>query len=145
MNTHGIIVTFGKYKSQLLTRVPVGYLQWSISNGVKQNIETSEGIFSFDELAQAEMLRRGERIQTCEISPHAIDRLSQRFIKKWEETRNKNKNEYEGLYSWAQRMTLQALRNTGKMSEDGKITVRLNRMVFVIQTNTVYPTLLTVK
>lgn len=146
MNTHNAVMKFGKHSGQLLTRVPISYLNWGVAVGAEGPVELKDGTtVKFFEAARAEIERRGERIQNVEVSGHAIDRISQRHRKKWHET----KKEGEGLYTWAQRMTLEALDSVKEYGEDdlddGKLTVEYKGMKLVIIMNQVIPTLLTAK
>ena len=118
LNTHGMIVDFGKHKDELWTRVPVNYLKWVVNQvdmaPDRQNI------------ARAEMERRGTTTPDVDVSGHAIDRASLMLRKTWHETAL---NDEEGLYSWLCRMTTEAIAN-GETLESGKI--RYQGMKFVI-------------
>lgn len=113
MNTHGLTIDFGKHKGELFTRLPVSYLRWMINERTTQW-----------EIAQAEFERRGDTMPRVELSGHAIDNASLRVRKIWHETRNKD----EGLYSWLQRMTLEALEHGTKLP-GGKIAYQGVRLV----------------
>lgn len=108
IDTHGLTIDFGKHKGELFTRLPVSYLRWMVNERSKQW-----------EIAQAEFERRGDTMPQVELSGHAIDRASLRVRKIWHETRNDD----EGLYSWLQRMTLEALEH-GERLDGGKIKYR---------------------
>lgn len=97
ITTHGIKITFGKHKGLLVTRVPVSYLRW-MANEV--NMEDS-----WRKTAQSELTRRGSTMPQIELTGHAIDRASLRVWHQWNATRGKG----EGLHSWLQRMTLEAI------------------------------------
>lgn len=114
MNTHNIVCTFGKFEGQLLTRIPVGYLQWAINTNVDTILDTVEGKFPFHELAKAEIERRGERIKDMDISAHAIDRFSLKYLKVWRDNRKPD----EGLMSFMQRMGLEAWQNRWTLPHD---------------------------
>lgn len=126
LNTHSVVIEFGKHKGQLLTRVPVGYLRWMIN----ENSQMAE-------YAKAEMDRRGDTMPTVELSGHAIDNASLRVRKIWHESRAQD----EGLYTWLTRMVHEALEN-GKRLESGKI--KYNGMKLVIRQGEEYPTLVTI-
>ncbi len=126
MNTHGITIDFGKHKGELFTRLPVSYLRWMINENTRQA-----------DIAKAEFERRGDTMPKVELSGHAIDNASLRVRKIWHETRGKD----EGLYSWLQRMALEALDN-GERLKSGKI--KYLGMKFVIVEGEEYPTLKTI-
>lgn len=126
LNTHGLTINYGKHKGELFTRLPVSYLRWMIN-------EKSQ----MWEVAKAEFERRGDTMPKVELSGHAIDNASIRVRKIWHET----KNEGEGIYSWLQRVTLEAL-ESGKKLESGKI--KYLGMKFVIAEGEEFPTLKTI-
>ena len=98
LNTHGIVMEFGKHAGQLLTRVPVSYLFWMVNqNEMEQR---------WRELAKAELDRRGSSLPKVEISGHAIDSASLRVRKIWHQTALDSN---EGLHSWLQRITVEAI------------------------------------
>jgi len=105
INTHHLILTFGKHKGKLITRVPVSYLQWMVNemDGYRK------------QLAEAELQRRGTTNPEIEVSGHAIDRASLTCRSIWYETSRKkqgseggNKNIIEGISSWLSRISKQA-------------------------------------
>ena len=126
MNTHGVIIDFGKHKGELFTRLPVSYLKWMINTGTNQS-----------DIAKAEFERRGDTMPEVELSGHAIDNASLRVRKIWHETRG----ESEGLYTWLQRMTLEALAK-GEKLESGKI--KYQGMKLVIAEGEEFPILKTI-
>jgi len=136
---------FGKHKGTLVTRVPVGYLRWAVGQEAGCPVELPDGTrVPFEAVARAEIARRGDRLQDIEVSGHAIDRLSQRFLKVWEDRRR----EGEGLYTWAQREALELSRTpleNCKAHTEHTITVHAHGAYWVIQRNLVIPVLLTVK
>ena len=104
INTHNLIVDFGKHKGERWTRVPRSYLSWLV-NEPESRLEFNKQ----KEIAQAELNRRGTVIsKEVEISNHAIDTASMRVRKTWHKTKNKG----EGLYSWLVRMATEALATT---------------------------------
>lgn len=127
MNTHGLKISFGKHKGQLFTRLPVSYLKWMI------NEKTIE-----HEIAKAEFERRGDTMPAVELSGHAIDNASIRCRKIWHESKL---SDDEGLYSWLQRLTLEALKDGVKL-ESGKI--KYLGMKFVIHQGEEFPVLKTI-
>ena len=126
IDPHGQVVSFGKHKGELFTRVPVSYLRWMINEGTQQA-----------DIARAEFERRGDTMPTVELSGHAIDNASLRVRKIWHQTRAKD----EGLYSWLQRMTLEAIARGARL-DSGKIMWQ--GMKFVIEEGEEFPVLKTI-
>lgn len=126
MNTHGKRIDFGKHKGELFTRLPVSYLRWMINNKTQSW-----------QVAKAEFERRGDTMPLVEISGHAIDNASFRVRKIWHETRNDG----EGLYSWLQRMTLEAQEH-GEILDSGK--TKYKGMKLVIKEGDEFPVLKTI-
>jgi hypothetical protein len=132
INTHGMIVPFGKHSGELYTRVPVSYLKWMI-NEKCQNWE----------IAKAEFERRGDTMPLIELTGHAINNASTRVLKIWQETRKPADDKCcddEGLYSWLQRMTLEAIAQGAQIG--GKIHYK--GMKFVVAEGEEFPTLKTI-
>jgi hypothetical protein len=129
-NTHDVMMEFGKHKGERLTRVPLSYVKWMM-NEVKMS-DRWKG------LAKAEFKRRGAPDITVELSGHAIDNASLRVRKIWHETA---RDKEEGLYTWLQRMTLEALEK-GERLESGKI--KYLGMKFVIEQGEEFPVLKTI-
>jgi hypothetical protein len=127
MNTHGVLIPYGRYKGQLFTRIPVGYLKWMVNT--RQNMW---------ETAQAEFKRRGSKMPTIELSGHAIDNASIRVRKIWHDTKL---DDNEGIYSWLMRMTEEALKD-GDILESGKI--KYKGMKFVVEQGEEFPVLKTI-
>jgi hypothetical protein len=127
MDTHNLIVDFGKHKGIPWTRVPVDYLFWLVNQ---------DGENPRKELAKAELERRGTKPPSMDISGHAVDRASMQLWKDYFRERQAG----EGLYRWLQRKAEHALehgeRRGGKII-DGNIK-------FVFDEGVKYPTLLTV-
>ncbi|MFA5183584.1 MAG: hypothetical protein WC405_19935 [Syntrophales bacterium] len=130
MNTHGVILTFGRHKGELLTRVPVSYLKWMLNE--------PQMAPNWRDLAKAEFERRGDTLPKVEVSGHAIDKASLRVRKIWRRTAL---NKDEGLYSWLMRITLEAWEN-GEKLENGKISYL--RMKLVIEPGVEFPVLKTI-
>lgn len=126
INTHGKTIGFGKHKGELFTRIPVSYLRWMVNENAPES-----------NVAKAELERRGDTMPKVELSGHAIDNASLRVRKRWHETRSND----EGLYSWLQRMVLEALEH-GERLESGKI--KYNGIKLVIHEGEEYPVLKTV-
>ena len=130
MNTHGLVVGdgFGKFKGQKWTRVPTHFLKWVVNSGKGLNRE----------IAKSELERRGSEVSTgIEITKHALDRASLRFLDKWMERENKD----EGIYSWLVRMSTEALR---EVPEEGDNIFMYQGMRFVFKLGDMYPILLSV-
>jgi len=125
INPHGKIIEFGKHKGELFTRVPISYIRWMVNQNTQQA-----------DIAKAEFERRGDTMPLIELSGHAIDNASLRCRKIWHETRKDD----EGLYSWLQRMTLEAINQGADIN--GKIHYR--RMKFVVSEGEEFPILKTI-
>lgn len=95
INTHNMVVDFGKHKGALYTRLPVGYLTWMVNER-----------HSRADIAAAELKRRGTTLPDLDISAHAIDRASLHCRKIWHE----NRGDDEGLHAWLHRMAVEALK-----------------------------------
>ena len=133
MNTHNLIVDFGKHNGERWTRVPVGYLIWLINQP-----EVIPGMEKNKEIAKAELERRGETIQSnLEISKHAIDKASLRCRKIWHQTAL---NKDEGLYSWLKRVADEAI----KTRDDKPERIKYLGIKFVFKWGNEFPILKTV-
>lgn len=130
INTHNMIVGFGKHKGERWTRLPVSYLKWLINEGTQ-----------YTEIAKAELERRGTTLDyTIEISGHAIDRASLSCRKIWHQT----KGESEGLHSWLHRMASEALKTVEGSEVKDNQKIEYEGMKFAFRFGEVYPILLTV-
>lgn len=128
VNTHGVLMEFGKHTGERITRVPLSYLKWMA------NTSTNE---KWRGLAKAELERRGSSLPSIELSAHAIDNASLRALDLW----HRFSNTGEGLHSWLQRMVLEALEK-GERSEGDRIAYR--GMILVIVEGEEFPVLKTV-
>ena len=126
VNTHHLVVDFGKHKGELYTRVPVNYLLWMVNSN-----------HSRAEIAKAELDRRGTVFPQIDISGHAIDRASLHCRKIWHETKREN----EGLHAWLCRMAIDAIK-ANDCDEAGRY--HHAGMKFAVQLDGVWPVLLTV-
>ena len=126
INTHGLKLTFGKYKGELLTRIPVSYLKFMINNNTQMSEE-----------AKCEFERRGDTLPEVELSGHAIDNASLRVRKIWHEDRVDD----EGLYSWLQRITIEAIKDGVKLDGD---KIKWKGMKLVIIKGEEFPVLKTI-
>ena len=115
INTHGMLVDFGRHKGTLYTRTPFQYLLWMVQIS-----------HSRMDVAQAELDRRGATMPELSLSAHAVDRASLRLRKKWHKTAD---SENEGLYSWLTRYTATALKD-GEPDEEGVVIFDGIRFVF---------------
>ncbi len=133
VNTHGLVVPFGRHKGTLLTRVPVSYLKWMVN-------ESPEGanpqFQDWHVLAKAELKRRGTVTPELEISGHAIDRASLLCRKTWHEDRGKD----EGLHAWLVRVSQEAL----KLIKDDADSIIYKEMKLVFERGSEWPVLKTV-
>ena len=135
IDTHHLIIEFGKYKGEHWTRIPISYLRW-ITNNVPEYIE----------IAEAELERRGTILERkVEISAHAIDSASLRHLKKWERRPNKK----QGLHAWLHDQAWKAWKSMlkdpaqkEKILRGGKI--KHNGISFAFEPGLQVPTLLTV-
>lgn len=120
IDTHNLIVDFGKHKGERWTRVPVGYLQWLANESQGERCE----------IAKAELARRGTTMATdLELSGHSLDRASQ-ITNEWQE---------KGVYSW-----LTVIANEALEKAQGKETIVYNGYKFVFAYGNNYPVLKTV-
>lgn len=111
LNTHNVIVEFGKHRGEKWTNVPIGYLKW-ILNEMPPTDERYQ-------LAESELERRGDTMpRDVVISAHAIDKASLRVRRLWHEDRGQD----EGLYSWLVRIAEEVIKEKGqneRMSHKG--------------------------
>jgi hypothetical protein len=130
INTHDVVIPFGKHKGERLTRLPVSYIRWM------SNEPTLDA--KWKELAKSEFERRGDTMPEINLSGHAIDNASLRCRRRWHETA---KDQDEGLYSWLHRISLEALVK-GEKLENGKIEYL--GLKFVFAEGDEYPSLKTI-
>ena len=122
INTHNLVIEFGKHRGERWTRLPVSYLRW-LANEAPEWSAT----------ANAELERRGTLLsRDVELSSHAVDRASLRCRKIWHETSQPD----EGLYSWLVRMATEALAKCGEQEK-----VRYNGLKLVFAFGAYYPVL----
>ncbi len=126
-STHGVTLDFGRHKGQLITRVPVGYLKWM----VREHHDP-------DGFAAAELARRGTELPAIEVSGHAIDRFTQRYLYLWTE-HVADTGEDVGLWTYLNRRATAAWAamladvNTRKEEPEIKVTHEGERWVFANQ------------
>lgn len=131
INTHNLLVDFGKHKGTPWTRVPVSYLSWLV------NTPDTQGNNRNQLIAAAELARRGTVTPDLDISGHAIDRASLECRAIWHETAL---NQNEGLHAWLVRMSTEALKHPA----DEKGRRHFGGMWFAFEEGSHYPTLKTV-
>ena len=120
METHNLIINFGKHRGERWTRLPVSYLKWLMNE--------TEG--PMQRLAEAELKRRGTTTPTdLELSGHAIDRASQ-ITNKWKE---------KGVNSW-----LIEIANEALIEANGEEDVWHKGFKFVFSYGAYYPILKTI-
>lgn len=95
INTHNVVVDFGRHKGTPYTRMPIGYLKWMVNSA-----------HSKQAIAAAELKRRGTITPELDLSGHAIDRASTNpyTMHRYKETMRPD----EGIYSWLARMAAEA-------------------------------------
>lgn len=103
LDTHNLKVDFGRHRGQLYTRLPISYLRWMINTD-----------HSRKEYAEAELIRRGTPNPELEVSIHAMDRFSEKYIWKWLDLEQPRK----GLNSWLIEQAGAALVHGNKDSKD---------------------------
>lgn len=133
INTHNLVIGFGKHNGERWTRVPLSYLRWLVN----QPHEGNPDFMKNKEIAQAEIDRRGVTLGTeVEISDHAIDRASLRIRKIWHNDREAE----EGIFSWLKRVATEAL-----ATAEGKPERVIHKdVIFVFKQGNVFPILKTV-
>lgn len=106
IDTLGVVMDFGKFAGHQLVRVPNGYLRWAISAQVERPMRIGNSVFPFWKIAEAEIKRRGGRIDSIAVSQDALDTLSLLYLDAWLETHEPG----EGFVSWAHRVAFAAWR-----------------------------------
>jgi len=125
IDTHNLIVDFGKHNGERWTRVPVGYLKWLSNNADGKR----------NEIARAELERRGTTTPTdLTLSGHAIDRASQ-VTDEWKK---------EGVFSWLTKVANEALEKIDQADAKEDISVEHNGYKLVFTFGKIYPTLKTI-
>lgn len=116
VNTANARLAFGKHCGELVTRIPVSYLRWLVIAGVSAPVQLpAEGTqVSAHRVAAAEMERRGERLNSVEISAHSVDRFSVHGLSIWRREARKG----EGMYSFIERVAASLM-----ATDSGKCTV----------------------
>lgn len=129
IDTHNMVVDFGRHFGERYTRVLISYLRWMVNEPHPKA-----------EIAMAELDRRGVPLvqDPVEISGHAVDSASMRVWKIWRKTRKSPKI---GLHAWLIDTVVDALA-TGEPSEDGRISY--NGMILVLTRGELWWTLKTI-
>ena len=145
VNTHDLIIGFGKHAGERWTRVPVDYLKWLIDQKPNPRFEDQA---ENRKIALAELRRRGiaaSDLERLELSEHAIDRAAETCFSVFRADRkyDRNKNPEEGLCAWLRRVATEAMEN-GKLDPVDDTVYRWKRMRFVIKRGEAHPTLVTV-
>lgn len=130
INTHNMTVSFGRHQGELYTRIPVSYLLWMI------NVE-----HTYAHIAHAEIKRRGTVLPSVEVSHHAIDRFSQKFLKKWLEA-NSDKGIAAYLHELAEKVWFEYAADRANHSSE---TIYFEGINFVFEIEGRWPVLKTVK
>lgn len=130
MNTHDLIIDFGKHKGERWTRVPIDYLNWLVNSTDDHENKTRK-------IALSEINRRGSFVPTLDISSHAINKASLRCLDIWEKTREKD----EGLFSWLHRISEEALLLAPELKAERIIYMN---MKLVFNYGSCYPALKTI-
>ena len=132
INTHNMRIEFGKHRGELVTRLPIDYLEWHINEGTQ-----------FAPVAQAELDRRGFNPDTnnkVDVSKHAIDRASLRVLHIWQRERKPK----EGIYSWLARVSLEGIENLKPDQTRQNFRIEYADLTLVFKQGKLYPTLVTV-
>lgn len=129
INTHNLIISFGKHKGERWTRVPVDYLKW-LSN--EATMELPEGKVS--DIAKAELKRRGADMESSmKLSAHALDRISLFATPRaWEG---------QGIYTWLHNLAAAALESSDE-EQPSEVEYKGFRFAFAFGND--FPTLKTV-
>ena len=126
INTHNLVIDFGKHKGELWTRLPVSYLKWLVNVSARNA-----------DIAEAELKRRGTHTPDLDVSGHAIDRASLLLWQTYETTREPS----EGLHAWLCRVAQEALDKGVVDHKDRHLHLG---MQFAFETDCQWPVLKTV-
>lgn len=129
IDTHDMLVDFGKYRGERYTRLPISYLRWMVN-----------AAHGKADIAKAELDRRGVPVMDdfVEISGHAIDTAS---LRAWFEYMSE-REENEGLHAWLKRITKRALQE-GRPNGEGRLQTG-GRVVLVVEEGATWLTVKTV-
>ena len=134
IDTHNLICNFGRHSGERWTRIPPGYLLRVVNNMAnKPQIQA---------IAEAELERRGTQFPEIELSIHAIDRASERYLHLYVQDCQEQK---AGFYSWLLGRAERALKSeegAAAYGDGGKVTH--DGMTFVFEIPGSWPILKTV-
>lgn len=141
-------MTFGEHKGDTFGSLPARYLAWIINNNIRKGIIIpNEKPVSAFYCAQVESDRRAPLVPLLRVLPKALDKLSMRCIEVWRQSRGTN----EGLYSWAERLCLEAEQhvlkeydNVTRLDPNGLHEVELGGIFWILQVDEVFSTLVDV-
>lgn len=132
INTHHLRIDFGKHDGELWTRVPRGYLEW-ITNEPDMAPERKA-------IAEAELKRRGTGVPRIQLTAHAIDRASRRYLKKF--IAYMDDGGEDGFHTWLMRQAYEAYQTVADDPEGDRS--RHNGMQFVFRRGDRFPVVKTV-
>lgn len=143
INTHGLSIGFGKHSGTLWTRLPISYLKWMSEIRLDRLCKLPSGEeVRAEQIADTELMRRGVTFNgDVEISIHAINRVSQKYLDLFIKTRKNN----EGIMSWIEGHATAAIHGYGLFRGQPEVTIEQAGMKFVFEMTTVTPLVKTVK
>jgi len=148
VRTASLIMTFGDHKGEAMGTIPSQYLCWLICNNVRNGIKIpNENPVCAFYCAQIELDRRAPLVPLLRVLPKVLDKLSMRCIEVWKQSRGPN----EGLYSWAERLCLEAEQhvlkeydNVTRLDSNGLHEIELGGIRWILQVDEVFSTLVDV-
>lgn len=128
------VIQFGKYKGEILTRLPQGYLRFIVMEKIRGPIHLPP----LNLIAAAELERRGARSDFIEITGHAIDRFSFKYLDRWDRK--------VGLYTFIEQQCERAIKKNrlSKVQKNGSKVYRHLGISWVIKSDLAIPVLKTV-
>lgn len=123
IDTEHFVMPMGKYAGTRVQRIPRSYLEWMVQ--VRHDLAG---------VAKAELDRRGSKVPEMDLSPHAVDRASQRLLSRWYKD---CKASGEGLHSWLSRKAREAY----ELILDGSDTIVYEGVKYVFQADGAFPSL----
>jgi len=135
-NTDDIIFNFGKkHSGKRMAEVPADYLRW-VMNTVSDKPQIVH-------LATRQLEQRGSlEIPQVDLSPHAVDRASQRMLAAWLEDTNESRE--PGLYRWLAEKTGKAIAEGTSPPNEPAVFIH-DGFVYFIAPGNLYPTLKSVR
>jgi len=148
VRTASLIMTFGEHEGEAMGTISAQYLCWMITNNIRKGIQIpNEKPVSAFYCARIELDRRAPLIPLLRVLPKALDKLSMRCIEVWKQSRGPG----EGLYSWAERLCLEAEQhvlkeydNVTRLDPDGLHEIELGGIHWILQLDEVFSTLVDV-